>query len=107
MDRAAHHRSDPRATVVRRVDRRDGRRAGRGRTFLTFQTFNVVGLVTNLLAVPVAGFVMLAGLPVMGVCGLLVDVGVPMADDLARVAMVPLRLAVRWVWWVAIVASRL
>ena len=76
-------------------------------SYLTFQTFNVVGLAANLLAVPVAGFVMLAGLPVMGVCGLLVDVGVPMADDLARVALVPLRLAVRWVWWVAVVASRL
>lgn len=76
-------------------------------SYLTFGTFNVVGLVTNMLAVPVAGFVMLAGLPVMGVCGLLVDLGAPMADAVARVGMVPLRLAVRWVWWVAVVASRL
>ena len=58
------------------------------------------GLVANLLAVPVAGAVMLAGLPLCLVAGL---VGGPIATVLTT----PLLLGVRWVWWVAEIVARL
>jgi len=58
------------------------------------------GLAANLLAVPVAGVVMLCGLPMCVVAGL---VGGP----LASVFTAPLLLGVRWVWWVAALVSRL
>lgn len=58
------------------------------------------GLVANLLAVPVAGAVMLAGLPLCLVAGL---VGGPVATLLTA----PLLLGVRWVWWVAAIVARL
>lgn len=58
------------------------------------------GLVANLLAVPVAGAVMLAGLPLCLVAGL---VGEPIATMLTA----PLLLGVRWVWWVAVIVARL
>jgi competence protein ComEC len=58
------------------------------------------GLVANLLAVPVAGAVMLAGLPLCLIAGL---VGGPTATLLTA----PLLLGVRWVWWVAEIVARL
>ena len=58
------------------------------------------GLVANLLAVPVAGVVMLCGLPMCVGAGL---VGGPLASVLTA----PLLLGVRWVWWVAALVSRL
>ncbi|MBM3729838.1 MAG: ComEC/Rec2 family competence protein [Actinobacteria bacterium] len=58
------------------------------------------GLVANLFAVPVAGAVMLAGLPLCLVAGL---VGQPVASLLTA----PLLLGVRWVWWVAEIVARL
>jgi competence protein ComEC len=58
------------------------------------------GLVANLLAVPVAGVVMLAGLPLCLIAGL---VGGPTATLLTA----PLLLGVRWVWWVAEIVARL
>lgn len=58
------------------------------------------GLVANMLAVPVAGVVMLAGLPLCIAAGL---VGGPIATLLAS----PLLLGVRYVWWVAAVVARL
>lgn len=58
------------------------------------------GLLANLLAVPVAGAVMLAGLPLCLVAGL---VGGPAAGVLTA----PLLLGVRWVWWVAEIVARL
>ena len=76
-------------------------------SWFVFRTFNVVGLVSNLVAVPVAGFVMLSGLPVMGVCGVLIDLGVSFADEVTTVAMLALRAGVRWVWWVATIARAL
>jgi len=60
-----------------------------------------------LVAVPVAGFVMLSGLPVMGVCGVLIQVGLPFAHEISAVAMLALRAGVRWVWWVATIAASL
>jgi competence protein ComEC len=58
------------------------------------------GLVANLLAVPVAGAVMLVGLPLCLVAGL---VGGPTATLLNA----PLLFGVRWVWWVAEIVARL
>ena len=58
------------------------------------------GLGANLLAVPVAGAVMLAGLPLCLVAGL---VGGPIDALLTA----PLLLGVRWVWWVAAIVARL
>ena len=76
-------------------------------SWLVFRSFNLVGLVSNLVAVPVAGFVMLCGLPVMGVCGTLISLGLPFADELTALAMLVLRAGVRWVWWVATIAASL
>lgn len=59
-----------------------------------------VGILTNLLAVPVAGAVMLVGLPLSMVSGLL---GAPIGDVLTA----PMLVGVRWVWWVAVVGQRL
>lgn len=64
-----------------------------------FHSAPIVGIVANLFAVPVAGFVMLAGLPL----GLLSAV---LPDQILAVVMWPIVLAVRWVWWVAVVAAR-
>lgn len=76
-------------------------------SWFVFGTFNVVGLASNLVAVPVAGFVMLSGLPVMGVCGLMVQLGVPFSVEVTQVVMLVLRAGVRWVWWVATIAASL
>ena len=58
------------------------------------------GLVANLLAVPVAGAVMLCGLPLCIGAGLV-------GEPLASVLTAPLLLGVRWVWWVAAVVAQL
>jgi competence protein ComEC len=76
-------------------------------SWFVFRSFTLIGLVSNVVAVPVAGFVMLCGLPVMGVCGTLVTLGVPFAEELTTVAMLVLRAGVRWVWWVATIAASL
>jgi competence protein ComEC len=76
-------------------------------SWFVFRSFTLIGLVSNVVAVPVAGFVMLCGLPVMGVCGTLLTLGVPFAEELTTVAMLVLRAGVRWVWWVATIAASL
>jgi predicted membrane metal-binding protein len=76
-------------------------------SWFVFRSFTLIGLASNVVAVPVAGFVMLCGLPVMGVCGTLVTLGVPFAEELTTVAMLVLRAGVRWVWWVATIAASL
>ena len=58
------------------------------------------GLLANLFAVPVAGAVMLAGLPMCAVAGL---VGGPIAS----MVMSPVLLGVRYVWWVAVIVARI
>lgn len=58
------------------------------------------GLVANLLAVPVAGIVMLCGLPLCVSAGL---VGGPFVS----MSTAPLLLGVRYVWWVAAAVARL
>lgn len=78
-------------------------------TLAVFGTAPVVALPANLLAVPVAGAVMLVGMPAAAVLGALdgvaewVGVGI---GPLGALVAVPLGAAVRWVWWVAEVASR-
>jgi len=57
-----------------------------------------LGLVANLLAVPVAGAVMLAGLPSCVVAGL-------SGGPIAEVIMSPMLLGVRYVWWVAVIVA--
>ena len=58
------------------------------------------GLLANLFAVPVAGAVMLCGLPVCIASGLV-------GGAVAEILTAPLLLGVRWVWWCAAVAARL
>ena len=66
---------------------------------LVFGRLPLTGLIANLLAVPVAGAVMLVGLPISIFAGL-----VPVTRP---VLMFPLRLSVRWVDTVAAIADRL
>jgi len=61
------------------------------------------GIVANVLAVPVAGLVMLFGLPLSLFSGLLVDAGLA---GFAAVIMWPVQIGVRWVWWVAEIFAR-
>jgi competence protein ComEC len=65
---------------------------------LVFGRLPLVSVPANVLAVPVAGFVMLYGLPAALVAG-----SVP---ALADVAMLPARLGVRWVDTVAVLGER-
>jgi len=69
-------------------------------SLLVFGSITPFGLVANLLAVPVAGAVMLCGLPLCVVAGL-------SGGWVAVFVTAPLRVAVRYVWWVATVVSRL
>jgi len=75
-------------------------------SLLVFSSAPAIALVTNLLAVPVAGFVMLVGLPVAFICGLLITFIGPVVYPLCIVAMLPIQCATRWVWWVAVVGER-
>ena len=58
-------------------------------------------------SVPVAGFVMLVGLPLAFVCGLLITLIGPAVSPLCGVVMLPIQCATRWVWWVAVVGERM
>jgi competence protein ComEC len=72
-----------------------------------FSSAPAISLVTNLLAVPVAGFVMLVGLPIAFIGGLLITLFGPAVYPLCTVAMLPIQCATRWVWWVAVVGERM
>jgi len=72
-------------------------------SLLTFGRLPLVGLVANLLAVPVAGAVMLIGLPACLSAGLLA----PVAPTLGRILLAPVALGVRWVDRVSIIGDRL
>lgn len=67
--------------------------------YLVFGRLSPIGLITNLFAVPVAGFVMLVGLPLCLFAGV---VGTGLGDAV----MLPMRFGVRWVWWVAVIGQR-
>ena len=75
-------------------------------SLFVFSSAPAISLVTNLLAVPVAGFVMLVGMPVAFVCGVLMTMFGPAVNPLCEVAMLPIWLGTRWVWWVAAVGER-
>jgi competence protein ComEC len=68
-------------------------------SLLVFGRLSLVGTVANLVAVPVAGLVMLYGLPACIVSG-----AVPV---LAPIVMAPVGVGVRWIDAVAIVGARL
>lgn len=72
-----------------------------------FSSAPAISLVTNLLAVPVAGFVMLVGMPVAFICGLLITMFGEAVSPLCEVAMLPVQFGTRWVWWVAAVGERI
>lgn len=80
-------------------------------TLLVFRSVPLLGVVANLLAVPVAGVAMFVGLPLGLAVGLLATVAewldVGGTDGLFSAAMWPVTLAVRWVWWVSAVTARL
>jgi competence protein ComEC len=67
--------------------------------YLVFERLSPIGLITNLFAVPVAGVVMLVGLPVCLLAGLI-------GSEWGDVVMLPMRFGVRWVWWVAVIGQR-
>ena len=75
-------------------------------SLFVFSSAPAIALVTNLLAVPVAGFVMLVGMPVAFICGLLITMFGPAVSPLCEVAMLPVQFGTRWVWWVAAVGER-
>ena len=68
-------------------------------SWLVFHRLPAVGLVANLLAVPVAGIVMLLGIPTGLVAALVPEV-------VARVVLAPAALGTRWVAVVAQLAAR-
>jgi competence protein ComEC len=72
-------------------------------SLLVFGGVPLVSLPANVLAVPVAGFVMLYGLPAAVVAGAVAD-GAPW---LASLLLLPARVGVRWVDTVALLGERL
>ena len=71
---------------------------------LIFGLPSATGIIANVLAVPIAGLVMLFGLPMALCAGLIVDLGL---EKLAMIVMWPIQVGVRWVWWVAEIFARL
>ena len=71
---------------------------------LIFGMPSATGIIANVLAVPVAGLVMLIGLPLALFAGMLNDFGF---ETFAQILMWPIQVGVRWVWWVAEIFARL
>jgi competence protein ComEC len=65
---------------------------------------SVFGIVANVLAVPIAGLVMLIGLPLGLFAGVIENLG---RTEFATLLMWPVQVGVRWVWWVAEIFARL
>ncbi|GBL20998.1 comE operon protein 3 [Acidimicrobiaceae bacterium] len=63
-----------------------------------------IGILANILAVPVASLVMLVGLPLSLFAG---AIGETIFSWLGTIIMWPVLIGVRWVWWVAAVGERL
>ncbi len=63
-------------------------------SLLVFGQIPAMAILCNPLAVPVAGAVMLAGIPIAVVCAVL-------PVHVATIAMFPIAVAVRLVWWIA------
>jgi competence protein ComEC len=71
---------------------------------LIFGLPSVTGIIANVLAVPIAGLVMLVGLPVSLFSALISNFGLGEIGDLV---MLPIQVGVRWVWWVAEIFAHL
>jgi competence protein ComEC len=71
---------------------------------LIFGLPSATGIIANVLAVPIAGLVMLVGLPISLVAGLISNFGL---DQVGDFMMLPIQVGVRWVWWVAEIFARL
>ena len=71
---------------------------------LIFGVPSVTGIIANVLAVPIAGLVMLVGLPMSLFSALISNFGLAEIDDLM---MLPIQVGVRWVWWVAEIFAHL
>jgi hypothetical protein len=77
-------------------------------TAIIFHSAPVIALVTNLLAVPIAGLVMLVGIPLGMLAGILGQISSASAMTACVTALMwPVEVAVRWVWWVAAVGERM
>jgi predicted membrane metal-binding protein len=72
-------------------------------TLFVFGSAPIVAIATNLLAVPIAGAVMLVGLPMGLIVGVLSEAS-PLSP-LCALLMMPITFGVRWVWWVAVVGQ--
>ena len=72
-------------------------------SLLVFGTLPLVSIPANLLAVPVAGFVMLYGLPAGLIAGAL---GPVLGGTLSAVVQMPSAIATRWVATVAALGAR-
>lgn len=76
-------------------------------TAIIFHSAPVIALVTNLLAVPIAGAVMLVGIPLGMLAGILGQISSASAMTSCVTALMwPVEVAVRWVWWVAVLGER-
>ena len=71
---------------------------------LIFGVPSMTGIIANVLAVPIAGLVMLVGLPMSLFSALIDNFGLGQVGDLM---MLPIEVGVRWVWWVAEIFARL
>ncbi|KRO49236.1 MAG: hypothetical protein ABR75_06425 [Acidimicrobiia bacterium BACL6 MAG-120924-bin43] len=77
-------------------------------TAIIFHSAPVIALVTNLLAVPIAGMVMLVGIPLGMLAGILAQIsGGAFMTICVTALMWPVGVAVRWVWWVAVLGERM
>jgi competence protein ComEC len=76
-------------------------------TAIVFHSAPVIALVTNLLAVPVAGVVMLVGIPLGMLAGILAQISTGAFMTMCVTALMwPVEVAVRWVWWVAVLGEQ-
>ena len=77
-------------------------------TAIIFHSAPVIALVTNLLAVPIAGLVMLVGIPLGLLAGILGQISSASVMTACVTALMwPVEIAVRWVWWVAAIGERM
>lgn len=77
-------------------------------TAIIFHSAPIIALATNLLAVPIAGAVMLVGIPLGMLAGILSQVsGASAMNACVTALMWPVEVAVRWVWWVAVLGERM
>ena len=71
---------------------------------LIFGVPSVTGIIANVLAVPIAGLVMLVGLPISLFSATISNLGL---GEISNLMMLPIQVGVRWVWWVAEIFAHL